>query len=187
MVNLTVQELEELYKTRDTISCVVDYQHVNNEVDLFCVKEHFLEKGYEGVILRDPSAPYKYGRSRPSDGALIKFKDFTDEEATVVGFKQFFHNDNEAVTDAMGHMKRSAHQANKRPAEMLGALVAQSANWPVTFEIGSGFDMALRETIWANQSAYIGRQVKFKYLKPGTKDRPRHPIFLGFRDPSDIS
>lgn len=156
------------------------------EEQLFLAKWMLLEKGYEGAIVRHRYAPYKFGRSRPSDGALIKFKDFEDTEAQVVGFQQFYHNANEGTIDRMGHLKRSSHKANKIPEDMLGALVCSSPKWAGTFCIGSGFDMALRQEIWHNQANYLNRLVKFKYLKPGTKDLPRHPIFLSFRDPIDV-
>ena len=145
MVNVAVQDIHELHAKYDQIDALIDNPPINNDDELFRIKDLLLESGYEGAIVRHPGAPYKYGRSRASDGALIKFKDFTDEEATVIGFQQFYHNDNEALTDNLGHSKRSSHQANKRPAEMLGALIVQSPNWPSTFCIGSGFDMVLRQ------------------------------------------
>lgn len=49
--------------------------------------ERYLEKytkaGYEGVMLRDPAAPYFHGRS----SSLFKFKRFSDDEFRVVGYK----------------------------------------------------------------------------------------------------
>lgn len=49
--------------------------------------ERYLEKytkaGYEGVMLRDPTAPYFHGRS----SSLFKFKRFSDHEFKVVGYK----------------------------------------------------------------------------------------------------
>ena len=43
----------------------------------------YLAKGYEGSILRDPTAHYKNTRSY----GLMKFKDFEDAEATIVNYE----------------------------------------------------------------------------------------------------
>ena len=32
----------------------------------------------------------------------------------------------------------------------------------------------------------MNRIIKFKWQEAGTKDKPRCPIFLGFRDPEDV-
>jgi DNA ligase 1 len=56
----------------------------------------------------------------------------------------------------------------------------------VEFNIGTGFDAATRQTIWDNREAYLGRLVKFKSMTHGTKDRPRHPVFIGWRHEDDL-
>ncbi len=56
----------------------------------------------------------------------------------------------------------------------------------VEFKIGSGFDQSDRQKFWENKSNYIGSFVKYKHFPIGVKDKPRHPIFLGFRDKMDM-
>ena len=54
----------------------------------------------------------------------------------------------------------------------------------VEFEIGTGFTAAEREALWL--APPIGKIVKYKFFPVGVKDRPRHPVFLGFREAEDM-
>lgn len=150
------------------------------------VLQSYLAEGFEGLIARDVRGLYKYGRSTSKEGHLLKWKVWEDEEAEVVGFEELMHNGNAAFVNETGHTKRSAHQDGKIPGGMLGALVVRSPKYSGTFNIGSGFDMALRQLIWDNRSQYLGKNAKFKHFPIGQKDLPRHPIFLGFRDERDM-
>lgn len=151
---------------------------------LLTYEEQCLETGYEGLILRDPDGYYKTGRSTVSEGLLLKLKRFLDDEAHVVGFAEQMHNANEATTNELGRTKRSSHKANKHGKDTLGAL---QVLWKgLEFEIGTGMTDAVRKHIWENRDDFIGKLVKFKYFPVGIKDKPRHPVFLGWRDRSDI-
>lgn len=143
-----------------------------------------LELGYEGLILRDPNAPYKCGRSTVKEGGMLKLKRFSDAEFTVVGFEERLKNNNEATTDETGRTKRSSHKANKSGRGDLGALVLQHNG--DTFTCGTGFTDAERADIWDNQDKYLGRLAKVKFFAIGAYDKPRHPVFLGWRDKRDV-
>lgn len=159
-------------------------QHViHDEAQLLALESKYLELGYEGLILRDPDAPYKFGRSTAKEGYLLKLKRFTDAEFEVVGLEERQHNGNEATTNELGRTKRSSHKAGKTGRGDLGALVLKHPAG--TFNCGTGFDDALRAEIWANQSQYIGRLAKVKFFAIGMKELPRHPVFLGWRDKRD--
>jgi DNA ligase-1 len=56
----------------------------------------------------------------------------------------------------------------------------------VEFEVGTGFDDGLRLAIWKNKDYYGKKIVKYKFFPTGSKDKPRFPVFLGFRDAIDI-
>lgn len=143
-----------------------------------------LALGYEGVMLRSPYAPYKYGRSTLREQGLMKLKRFLDDEALVTGFEEMMHNNNAAFTGELGQTKRSTHQANQMPAGTLGAIVVRWRGQALG--IGTGFTAMQRDMIWVNRRSLIGALAKFKYLPIGMKDLPRHPVFLGFRDRKDI-
>lgn len=153
--------------------------------DVLAYETECLIAGYEGLILRDPTAPYKNGRSTVNEGYLLKLKRFEDAEATIVGFEERMKNGNEATTNELGRTQRSSHQAGKSGRGDLGALVLQRADG-TTFNCGTGFDDGLRQTIWDRRSEYLGQLVKYKHFTIGAKDLPRHPVFLGFRDSRDL-
>lgn len=148
----------------------------------------YLKAGHEGAMVRSGDGPYKYGRSTIKEGYLLKVKPFDDAEAVIVDFEEQMHNGNQAKRSEVGRMKRSSHKANKSGKDTLGALVCRNyVLWPdQEFNIGSGMDDALRLKIWKNKAKYRGKFIKFKYQKIGTKDRPRIPVFLGFRDSRDL-
>lgn len=142
--------------------------------------------GFEGVMIRDPRGPYKHGRSTMREGWLGKVKRFLDAEATIIGYVEQMHNGNELQKDELGRAKRTSHKANKTGKNTLGALVVRDKMTGVEFEIGTGFDDKLRKTIWQDCPKYLNKIVKYKYQPVGVKDKPRFPVFLGFRDKIDL-
>lgn len=145
-----------------------------------------LEEGYEGVMLRDPNGTYKFGRSTVKENTLLKVKRFLDDEAVLIDVQEKMSNQNEAQLDAFGHIKRSASLDGLIPCGVAGTLIVQNKDGQ-TFGIGSGLDDFMRTEIWNNKEKYIGKLVKYKYFPQGVKELPRHPVFLGFRDPDDVT
>ena len=156
------------------------------EADLLRIEEVLLAKGAEGVMVRSLHGPYKYGRSTMKGGTLGKLKRFVDEEFLVVDFEERFHNANPATVNALGHTERSMHVENMIGRGDLGALVLETSEGK-RFTAGSGFDDATRREIWGNKEKYVGRWAKVKHFPIGVKDRPRFPVFMGFRDENDMS
>lgn len=160
---------------------VNDHTHVEHYMN------EFLAQGLEGCILRSPQGLYKEGRSTLKQQYLLKLKDIVDDEGVVVGFEELHKNLNEAQLNEIGYTKRSSHKDNMLPMDMLGALVVRSPKWGLReFRIGTGFDDMTRRAIWNKRHYYVNRIVKFKYLRAGMKDLPRHPVFLGWRAAEDI-
>lgn len=163
------------------------WQHlIEDEKQLLKYEEKKLAEGYEGVVLRDPLAPYKQGRSTLKQNWALKLKRFVDAEAEIIGFEELYHNDNEATLDDHGYTKRSSHQENKRPAGVLGALVVRDLKTKVEFKVGTGFDMEERAFLWARRNQLIGQIITYKHFPIGAKDKPNIPSFVDFRDRDDI-
>jgi len=162
--------------------------HDRQQVEEIEAKAH--EDGYEGVIVRDPRAPYKQGRSTATQGWLLKLKRYEDAEAVIIGFEELMHNENEAFTNVQGHTSRTSHKAGQRAGNVLGALTCRLVSDPsVVFSIGTGFDFQQRETFWYDRAALMGKIVKFKYMPYGmlgSTGVPRFPVFLSFRDEIDM-
>lgn len=165
---------------------VVLHVHLLNETALFKQESLWLADGYEGIMIRDPKGAYKHGRSSLREGWLLKLKRFLDSEAEVIGVTQLMHNANEAEVNELGHKERSSKKDGKAPLELLGALQVRDLKTKVEFEIGTGFDADQRRLLWLGRKKINGRIAKYKYQPVGVKDKPRFPVFLGWRDERDL-
>jgi DNA ligase-1 len=49
-----------------------------------------------------------------------------------------------------------------------------------------GLTKELRTQLWKDRDILVGKCIKYKHFPTGGKDRPRFPIWLGFRSPLDM-
>ena len=159
------------------------HKFVETEAELYELEDAALSHGYEGLMLRDPEGAYKFGRATAREGTLLKLKRRKTSEAIIIGFVEQMHNANEAKMDNLGYTERSSHQANLVPTGVLGALVVRDAG--VEFNVGTGFTAEDRASIWRKRHELIGSLITYEYLPIGIKDKPRHPVFKGFRMKED--
>jgi DNA ligase-1 len=144
-----------------------------------------LNKGFEGVILRTNSS-YKCGRATEKSQSMLKIKRFLDSEAVILDFGEKMHNTNEAKKDNFSRTKRSTEKSGMVSAGTLGYLSVRDIKTGIEFEIGSGFNDKQRDEMWEGRNSLIGKLIKYKYFAVGVKEKPRFPVFLGFRDKEDI-
>lgn len=178
----------------DVPLCLVPTRYVNSVDELTEYEADLVAAGWEGVIVRNPNLLYKFGRSGTKSGEALKIKRFTDGEAIVLDVYERMHNANEATTNALGRTERSSHKANKiGRGDLGGFLVEEIINGEWTgrvFKIGTGFTDEQRKELWAlwhvKHRPYEHAIVKFKHFEVGSKDLPRFPVFLGFRDERDM-
>lgn len=160
---------------------------ISNAEQVMEYYDQCLTDGHEGAMIRSLDGPYKYGRSTLNEGYLIKLKPFEDDEAVIIGFEEMLSNQNEDKRNALGRAKRGHSKAGMVPAGTLGKFLVRgvsTGNFPnVEFAIGGGKGLTrlLRDTIWANREAYLGRTITYEYQVVGVKDKPRCPVFKGFR------
>lgn len=164
-------------------------QHVlirsNDELESY--EESILEQGYEGVMLRTPHSPYKFGRSTFSEHWLMKLKRFHDGEAVIVDSEERMSNQSPKKDDPLGRMRRHTFQDDMVPTNSLGSLLVKDVKTGVQFNVGSGFTEQDRVKLWDDRHTLVGKVIKYKSQLHGAKDKPRLPIFLGFRHLNDIS
>src|SRR5262245_12951931 len=163
---------------------IVPQIRVEDLPQLQAIESHYLKEGYEGLILRDPMAPYKQGRSTLKQGWMLKLKQFEDAEATVESCEELLHNMNELEQDKLGFAKRSSRADGKVGGDTLGVLVCRAADG-TEVRLGTGFEDEMREVIWSARRSGKGMVVKYKFQRHGTMDAPRIPVFLGFRGSDD--
>lgn len=159
---------------------------VSDQAELDNFYAHNLEVGYEGAILRNPSAMYKEGRATAKSQDMLKLKPFVDAEATVVAVFEAMENQNVAFINELGHTDRSSHRENKVGKGMVGGFTVSMGG--VTFNIGAGkLTHPERIALWQNPQACVGKVCTFRYLPIGVKDAPRHGRFYRWRGPLDAT
>ena len=120
------------------------------------IHQQNLKNGYEGSILRTNDT-YKCKRSHN----LRKFKDFSDAEATIVGYLD-------------GKGKRTG---------TLGKFIMQDDNG-VEFGCppGKGYNYNQLATMLENIGDYIGQRATFTFFERTKAGRYRHPLFKCIRN-----
>lgn len=166
---------------------VVPHVEVNSLEELTTLEAKWLAQGFEGVMLRSRNGEYKYGRSTPTQGWLMKLKQFADSEAVIVDIEEQMANTNEATKDALGRTERSSKKAGLKGKGTLGSLLVKDMHTGVVFNIGTGMSDELRASLWdVGLLSLRTRVVKYSYFPSGSKEKPRFPVFIGFRDPIDL-
>lgn len=166
---------------------VHQHQYLRTVAELEDMEEQALTAGYEGLIVRDPLGTYKENRSTLREGGMVKIKRHVDAEAIVIGAEELMHNANDATTNALGYTERTSHLANQVGMGTLGSLRVQLLSDPdVEFSVGTGMTAEDRTWMWNNREQMVGKIIKYKSFPVGVKDKPRHPVFLGFRDLEDL-
>ncbi len=165
---------------------VLEQRLVNSVAELLAFEEQVLADGYEGLILRDPSGAYKFGRSTEREQGMLKIKRFTDSEAEVLEVIEEMANNNEATRNELGRTHRSTCKAGLTGKNRAGALRVRDMTSGIEFKLACAND-ADSDWFWAHRTAVAGKIVKYKSFLIGVKDAPRFPIYLGGRESWDMS
>jgi DNA ligase-1 len=169
---------------------LVPHYEVTNAEELQRYEETFLYEDYEGVMLRDPSGPYKHGRSTLREGYLMKLKRFQDGEAVVVRLEEGHINQNGMERDELGRAKRSKHSENLIPSGMVGTIIALDSQWGELRIAPGTMTHKERADFWgtylfegmAHPRQLIGKTIHWRSFGYGVKDKPRFPRYYGIRE-----
>ena len=123
--------------------------------DVMRAYDLFLNKGYEGIIVRHLHAPYVRKRST----YMMKFKPKKEDIYDIIGFKE--------EVDKEGN-----------PKDRLGAVVCRGDDG-TEFSVGSGLRDEDRISLWESREELRGKKIRIKYqhLTAGRKV-PRFPVFV---------
>lgn len=117
-----------------------------------------IDHGEEGVMINILDAPYSFKRT--SD--LLKVKKMLDIDLEVVGYEE-----------GSGNF-----------SGMLGAFLVRYKEGNIV-KVGSGFSKELRQEIWKNPDAYIGKVISVQYFEETVNQQGgislRFPVYLDFR------
>jgi DNA ligase-1 len=165
----------------------VPHEWIHRQEDLEEFEAKCLAAGYEGIMIRDPAAKYKYGRSTAKDGALLKVKRFVDSEAVITGYEEEMHNGNEATVNELGRTERSTAQAGLTGKGRLGVLLGKDLKTGATVRCGSGFTAKERQEMWDLRHLLPGMLFTYKFFPTaGFDESPRHPVWKSLRDRRDL-
>jgi DNA ligase-1 len=152
---------------------------VRNATEFMFQYEEAMRTKYEGLMAQNAWSPYMHKRSTFNEGCSLKYKQFEEEEAEIIGLQAMMTNENEAVISETGATKRSKKAEGMVVTTKLGAFKVRNARGDV-FNVGTGFTDEDRETLFDDK--YIGQQITYKYFPYGGNDKPRFPTFKGFRN-----
>lgn len=108
----------------------------------------------EGIVLRHPTISYTDGRSHN----LLKVKKIYSSEFTITN-----------INKGSGQYANSLGSINV--SNMINGVM-------ITSKVGTGFTEDERNTIWNNQSQYLGRSVEIMYMNISTDNSLRQPVFV---------
>jgi DNA ligase-1 len=129
---------------------------VNSKESAQLRHQYNLNNGYEGSILR-LDKPYQQKRSYN----LQKFKDFSDTEATIIGYEE-------------GKGKRKG---------TLGKFLMQDDDGnQFGCPPGKGYNYTALEAMLCNIHSYIGKRATFTYFQRTNAGSYRHPLFKTIRN-----
>jgi DNA ligase-1 len=133
----------------------VERFYVNANYDeIKFLHDEFVQAGYEGAMIKDLEAPYKFGRGYE----IMKMKEFHDVDLII-----------QSLTEGTGkHIGK------------LGSVVVNLNG--VDVNVGSGFSDELREKIWEDQDSFIGRVIEVRYQEITPDGSLRFPTFVCFRN-----
>ena len=157
---------------------VITQRYIVNPPELHEYLDLCMEQGFEGVMIRDPSSIYKFGRSTVREGIMLKVKPLDMDTGVVVRTEQLQRNFNLQVRNELGYAHRPTNASGKTGDELVGKLVLKSERWGEV-KVGSGLTDQMRTAWWNRPDLIIGQTVKFQFQGIGSVDKPRCPVFKG--------
>lgn len=181
LYNVTGNKNDLQYKFDEIINVInQDYLYSAKEVnDYFNIA---LNNNYEGLILKEPNGKYKCGRGTIKEGLIYKVKPFVTFDAEILGVIQGTEV-NPNAEKKINELGRSVTSKKKDDR----VLIDKASAFEVEYE-GQKLKVVLamtdaeKEDVWANREQYKGRMIEYKGMLIGSKDVPRHPVMIRFRE-----
>lgn len=138
----------------DTIHFEVVEQIASTKEHLHHHYQQYMERGYEGIMIRNPYSPYETKRSY----GLLKYKEFKDEEFLITD-----------ITEGSGN--RSG---------MFGRAILEYNGQ--SFEANSRGDQEYYKELLNNKQNYIGKFATVRYQNETPDGVPRFGVIISVRD-----
>ena len=137
----------------------VETFEINSEKSVYEYHDSFFKRGYEGIIIRDKKLTYNVGRR---SAYLLKYKEFIDEECTIIGANQGNGTEEGAV---IWICERDSKENTK-----------------VKFECRPRGTIEKRKEMYKNRDKYIGKNLTVRYQELSCDNIPRFPVGIEIRD-----
>ena len=149
--------LDKLAFTRIDLKVVVPVErvHIPPKYDeIKTIHDDFVAQGYEGAMIKDLNAPYKFGRGYE----VMKFKVFHDADLKI----------------------KSLDEGTGKHVGKLGSVTVEFNG--VDVRVGSGFSDEERDEIWRDPDGFVGRMIEVRYQEVTPDGSLRFPTFVCFRN-----
>jgi len=133
----------------------VETRWVKTKKDLPIVHKQYMDAGYEGTMIREPSSIYEIGKR---SNYLLKLKDFKTDEYKVIGMRECTGKD--VGTPTWVCLTENGQEFTVRP---------------------EGTQEKRRE-MFKNGDKYMGKMLTVKYQNLTDLGVPRFPVGIAFRD-----
>lgn len=136
---------------------IVEQTVIQNDPEVIkkkCIE--YVEKGFEGVMLRSAEKAYDFKRS----DALLKYKMFQEDDFVV---KELLEGEGDLVGS-------------------LGKMVVSSKDGKITSKVGTGFKDDERLFFWNNPDEIIGKLVEIKFQEITEDGSLRFPVFCKVKE-----
>jgi DNA ligase-1 len=163
-------EVHRLAQKSERIKKIIHAKATSYEYLEQCYAEA-LANGFEGLITRDPTAPYKQGRSTQKQQWMMKLKPIHDAEGIIIGFQELEHN-----LDTSTKQK-----GNMIGGNTLGAFLVRWNNIEFAVGTGKGLTAARRKEFWDTRESLLGLPLTFSFQELSKYGVPRFPRFKGIR------
>jgi len=168
--------------------CVgVEHWAVYSADEVQQVFEQVVAKGGEGIILRNPNSPYKFGRCTIKENIAYKVKPWATIDSKIIGFIQAtqVNEDAEKTVNELGRSRTSKRQEDRHTIDKAQAFVVDFNGKELSVPIAMPDEK--KEYIWSHQDEYLNKYVEYKYMTVGMKINglPRIPKMLRLRIDKD--
>ncbi|MCK4500944.1 hypothetical protein KAU11_10645 [Candidatus Babeliales bacterium] len=145
------------------------------DVEVVKLYEEAIEKGLEGLVLRNPEGKYKFGRATAKEETFLKLKPITELRGTVLRVEERRKNLTESHINELGYQTKRQLEENQVTTGIASALVVEYEGKEVKVTL-TGTEETRREIL--NDESWIGSEILFKAMLYGSLNKPRHPVFL---------
>ena len=164
--NYTKPYSDRLKRLNEVVAAICDHKKVlgiGNDIaesssEVIGYYKQYLNKGYEGAMLKDPEGFYQWKRVTLKSGEMLKLKPFETKDLEVTG-----------IYDGQGKNEGVA-----------GGVVVDFNG--VAVRCGSGFNDAMRKEMAEQPSKFIGKVAEIQYFEVTEDGSLRHPTFKRWRE-----